>query len=380
LAIPNTRYLSDLREININRNARGRCPTGSGSAREQRKYETVTCDRQRPKPAGLGYTPCTYISQEDRPFGFLECSTHPGQLNNQYYEGDIGYCHPLISGVNRSFSSEGSSSIDEARLRATARLTGFFANYGESLGEINQTSRMIANRIQSITSLARDIRKRDVKSLKNRFGNGYRVLKNPKTGSNILANNWLEYSFGWRPLVSDIWAGIEFLSKRLEAGSDVSSSANSAQGGFGPKGVNSASTAKRLEKFGANARFTISGKVTNARIANLNAMGLLNPLAIAWDLMPFSFVVDWVLPIGPWLASLSATAGLSEVKFCHTTEKVTYVDRTNLPCHPYIQNMRRTVKRTPTSGSFNFPGITAYRSDIRKVVTTTALLVQQFGR
>jgi hypothetical protein len=38
-----------------------------------------------------------------------------------------------------------------------------------------------------------------------------------------------------------------------------------------------------------------------------------NPLEIAWELVPFSFVVDWFIPIGDWLGSLDALKGVKQV-------------------------------------------------------------------
>jgi hypothetical protein len=37
---------------------------------------------------------------------------------------------------------------------------------------------------------------------------------------------------------------------------------------------------------------------------------LINPLSIGWEVIPYSFVVDWFAPIGNTLSSLTATAGL----------------------------------------------------------------------
>jgi hypothetical protein len=39
------------------------------------------------------------------------------------------------------------------------------------------------------------------------------------------------------------------------------------------------------------------------------SLGLTNPALVAWELVPFSFVVDWALPIGDWLSSLDAMLG-----------------------------------------------------------------------
>jgi hypothetical protein len=61
----------------------------------------------------------------------------------------------------------------------------------------------------------------------------------------------------------------------------------------------------------------VSGKAfiqykINSTLSNtLTQFGLANPLSLAWEILPYSFVVDWMLPIGPWLSNLDYTNGLS---------------------------------------------------------------------
>jgi hypothetical protein len=38
---------------------------------------------------------------------------------------------------------------------------------------------------------------------------------------------------------------------------------------------------------------------------------LSNPAALAWELVPYSFVVDWMIPVGDYLSSLDAVNGLT---------------------------------------------------------------------
>jgi hypothetical protein len=51
-------------------------------------------------------------------------------------------------------------------------------------------------------------------------------------------------------------------------------------------------------------------RVSNAFISNLDTAGVINPLSIAWELSPYSFVVDWFIPVGNVLSALSDTIGL----------------------------------------------------------------------
>jgi len=48
---------------------------------------------------------------------------------------------------------------------------------------------------------------------------------------------------------------------------------------------------------------------TRPEFQTVNQWGLLNPLDIAWNLIPFSFVIDQVVSVGAYLASLTAFTG-----------------------------------------------------------------------
>lgn len=57
------------------------------------------------------------------------------------------------------------------------------------------------------------------------------------------------------------------------------------------------------------------------------SFGLVNPLEVAWELIPYSFVVDWFLPIGDTFGSLDATYGLSFSRGYSTSKTVTKYQR-----------------------------------------------------
>jgi len=41
------------------------------------------------------------------------------------------------------------------------------------------------------------------------------------------------------------------------------------------------------------------------------SLGLYDPLSVAWELVPFSFVADWFIPIGTYLDNLAAIPNIS---------------------------------------------------------------------
>lgn len=51
-------------------------------------------------------------------------------------------------------------------------------------------------------------------------------------------------------------------------------------------------------------------RVNDAEIRKCTGLGLLNPLQVAWETVPFSFMLDWLLPVGDFLEALDAVRGL----------------------------------------------------------------------
>lgn len=54
----------------------------------------------------------------------------------------------------------------------------------------------------------------------------------------------------------------------------------------------------------------IKAYVSDATLAQIGSHGLTNPAALAWELFPLSFVIDWFIPIGSFLDGLSTSLGM----------------------------------------------------------------------
>jgi hypothetical protein len=61
-------------------------------------------------------------------------------------------------------------------------------------------------------------------------------------------------------------------------------------------------------------------KVVSSGIQELAALGITNPALLAWELLPYSFVVDWFLPIGDWVSTWDATLG-TELQWAYLAHK-----------------------------------------------------------
>ena len=51
--------------------------------------------------------------------------------------------------------------------------------------------------------------------------------------------------------------------------------------------------------------------VHNQNLLLANRLGIINPQTWLWDNVPWSFVVDWWLPVGSFLSNLTALVGLT---------------------------------------------------------------------
>jgi len=126
--------------------------------------------------------------------------------------------------------------------------------------------------------------------------------------SKDLSGTWLEYSFGWKPLIADIYSSVNVLQKPFvtpicrgratvkQAGTDTI--ANPPYYHYRDY--------DRVYKAEVESEVSI----TNWPVWKANQLGLINPLSVAWEVVPFSFVVDWFVPVGEFLQSLTDYAGL----------------------------------------------------------------------
>lgn len=121
------------------------------------------------------------------------------------------------------------------------------------------------------------------------------------------ANAWLEYQYAWRPLAKDVHDAYTKLQVALEPPQPVYSSCSSriARGYHNINGDSS----HDIDCSGG-IRVAYCASIENQWARDMESWGLINPLSIAWELVPFSFVADWFIPVGNVLASMTADAGL----------------------------------------------------------------------
>jgi hypothetical protein len=178
-----------------------------------------------------------------------------------------------------------------------------------------------------------------------------------RKNSKALADNWLELQYGWLPLLKDAEAAAIMLSHHLNVPMRQSYRVRIMRGEDPPP---------RITQVGYLPTQTATGKAefrhTRVLIARVEEkgsipqlLGLTNPELIAWELVPYSFVADWFIPIGQWM---EARALVSRLK------------------GTFIQCDKQTgVAKTPTSSYFAFKPRGNYFSVVYSRTVSTTIKV-----
>lgn len=183
---------------------------------------------------------------------------------------------------------------------------------GTSIGEIPETVQGLLGIVKDLTKLRKGISaaaaslvSHPITSVRSMIRKG----KLPKGVSKRAAQEYLRMMYGIRPLVMDAYA----LSSQIEKG--ITSS---------PIGhVEKRRTGEiDLSAYNQGTYLTFTGKVEtgikigvdvfchNPTLYEMWRYGLTNPLAVAWELLPYSFVVDFFTGLGNFIQAIQQPMGV----------------------------------------------------------------------
>jgi hypothetical protein len=223
------------------------------------------------------------------------------------------------------------------------------------IAQAGQTRRML-NATDQFTSFAKQTASR------------YRILKIP-------ANLWLQYQYGWRPLLNTVYDAamrstevatalmvIKVSHKVPKANCGISYDTNRSVR------VNAKSRDAKISHRGS-FRFSTLDPTSMANFTSLN------PASIAWELVPYSFVVDWFLDIGGYLRNLETAmlygsnfkdGYITRVIAGEITESSSFVDvgpdYEKLSTSVYNGSFSQ-VLRSPLS-SYPYPRLPSFKADL----------------
>lgn len=238
---------------------------------------------------------------------------------------------------------------DDALADAIAYVLSDLWDMGTFLAEAGKTASMFTTLMSRVISTYRDIRRAVSR------GDPSKVIEN-------VSRIWLEARYGWRPTYYDL-LDIQQAVDRLREGVMEELVRRSVT-------LESSDTASRRRGYQSANSTPADLSVTRVtrHVSRAGAIGLLDtripvfldPLVTGWEIVPFSFVIDWFINVGSllqtitpfsrgelkgaWISSFSETSATYVVELIESS----FYERSIKSSGPYTCS-RRTYHREPRS-------------------------------
>jgi len=193
------------------------------------------------------------------------------------------------------------------------KVGGKKASFGEALAESGKTIHHLTKTAIDLLAAIRAAKRGKWRDVAKHLRVRPKDFHKGKTTS----ERWLEYQYGWKPLMSDIYDAAQLVQKGFREKTHLASSERHLKDSYsykseftsGSKGVPGFVRGESKADYTAKVFY----KINESTLSKLGQMGLINPLSVAWEVVPFSFVVDWFLPVGNFLEALTARLGVDFV-------------------------------------------------------------------
>jgi hypothetical protein len=256
--------------------------------------------------------------------------------------GQTVYPASTVSGPYYSWTSQ-----DEMRLQSklVKKVKGSDFNLAVNLAQGHQVVNMCASTLRHLGRSLSRLKHGDISG-------AFRELGVTGTGrplkSKDVSGRWLEMQYGWIPLVSDCYGAakaFESLSEgrknRIVVTEKVVRPVNlsASPGSYESKG--NTTIIKRIV-------YEMEEELSFGR-----TLGLADPLSVVWEILPYSFVIDWFLPVGTYLQNLNVIPSLKG-RFLTTQFQKTETRFTAALSPPWVGTRRQghiiELTRTPSLG------------------------------
>ena len=196
-----------------------------------------------------------------------------------------------------------------------------------------------------------------------------------KNAAGDTANAWLELQFGILPVIKDIGDAIKVLGNTPPAITCVGHGRVKIE--TGEFFHDSNFPKMKIEGF-VGVKHQLRVQCSSPNLLLLHELGLDNPAHVLWDAVPFSFVFDWLFPVGKFLQSWTDFVGLT-VHDSFTTVHWNVTDTGKQAAPSLYSRSSRAIRvdRTLGTPSFKFPTVAQYKHGLWKQATETALILQK---
>ena len=190
--------------------------------------------------------------------------------------------------------------------------------------QLGQTYKLMLQNLQTLKEFALALKSKNPRKVGRALGLLKRHPRRSPFGSYSIAPSdwrslsadlgslWLMYSYGWKPFVEDIYNASQILSAPIEP-LWINYSTHEEINLHETQTVTDGSVIVYSNDVRGKVFARVGGVVTvkNHNLHTAKNAGITNPASWLWELIPFSFVVDWFFSFGEWINSLDDEVGLS---------------------------------------------------------------------
>lgn len=271
--------------------------------------------------------------------------------------------------------------VTEAGTRVRSQRGRSKTNLYESLAEVDRTLGILPGLLKSAQKVVKAGQRRADRNSRRAVG---------------AAESYLSYAYGIRPLISDISGVLSGVQKKMRRIRETSRSSTSH------------SYFETAPWIFTSATATWNMRTDHVLTANVRAMSLdeyyadlgfnlgfstKNLLTLPWELVPYSFVVDWFVNIGDVIGSLVPSPGFSQLGSCYVVDTsvdmmVHSVSQTASPSNTIVSQdigyFHSTLREKTRRPGLPLPGV-VLKSDFRfdnvsRVLEALSLLILQMKK
>lgn len=287
---------------------------------------------------------------------------------------------------NPQSSFYGTALISDAELKALIQnkireeIMSGKAQLAVDLVELRKTKDMVSNAGLTLFKAYRDLR------AGRPFAQFVRAM-NKDGFRGTLGNKWLEYIYGWAPTVSGAFDTAEILSESLQQGLTSVGRVKARQ--IRNHSVTDSYKAEEVYEI-ARATGYYQYTIRDAKLLRLSQLGFTNPLSVAWELLPWSFVLDWFIDVGGYINRMDFALGIGDFYWqYYRTRKQTKL-RTYNRIGPYNLNAQKLIvsgfmktnrRDAPSQLVANtFKGLKPFTNETVRLTSSVALINQLLSR
>jgi hypothetical protein len=226
--------------------------------------------------------------------------------------------------------------FNDAKIKINKKIRNSEFSLGVTLVEAGKTASLVTGTATKLTQSVLALKRGQIDKAFRIWGGRppprhvQRKLRNrvlyPRHYGDTVLNVHMELSYGWRPLLGDVFNAANaaaLLSHErnddiiIHAGSESKDTYfNQVSGNEYYRGYPLPWTRSNDWRWKAKCHLAYRIRVNESRPSSI--LGLDNPAFVAWESLPGSFVADWFVPIGEWLQNRTIPTGVHLADSCRS--------------------------------------------------------------